>query len=127
MANQRLYVNKGMVLILVLVMILIAVILSNVILTIMSNQEKLTHHKVTRIQAIYAAQAAANYAIDKFRRNDNPATWPLTGTYSRTMCRASCTINEPSLPPAIKNVTLIINNSVSFPGTRQITATVYFQ
>lgn len=127
MASPVLYDSKGMVLILVLVIILIAVILSNVILNIMSNQELLTHHKVTRIQAIYAAQAAVNYAIDKFRRGDDPGNWPITGSYARTMCRASCTINEPSLPPAIKNVTINVRNSPDYPGTREITATVTFQ
>lgn len=76
--------KKGVAIFMVLATILIVVVLANVIMTIVSNQSRLTRHEVNRIQAYYSAQAALVYTLDKIRRGD----WPATGGSDRYYCSA---------------------------------------
>lgn len=62
--------NKGVVLLFVLGTILITVILANVVLRIMLNQSRLTHHQISRIRAYYADLAGMNLALEKIRLGD---------------------------------------------------------
>ncbi len=62
--------NKAVVLLFVLGTILVVVILANVVLRIMLNQSRLTHHQVSRIQAYYAAHAGIVDALEKLRTGD---------------------------------------------------------
>jgi hypothetical protein len=59
--------ERGVVLILVLATLLVILILSNIILSIISSQARLSHHQVSRIQAYYAAQAASFLAAERLR------------------------------------------------------------
>ena len=59
--------KKAVVLFIVLVTIIMVVTFASVILSIMLNQFRLTHHQTSRIQAYYAAQAGVNYAIERLR------------------------------------------------------------
>jgi len=67
--------NKGIALLTVLVVLLVVVALAVGILNITLNQSRLTHHKVSRIQAYYATTAGVNFALDKLRRGNDP-NWP---------------------------------------------------
>ena len=77
----------------VLGMILIVTILATVILSIILNQSRITHHQVSRIQAYYAAQAGMNLALERLRTG----AW---GTDSYYFCNspARCTAAPFSFP-----------------------------
>lgn len=62
--------KKGVILFIVLGVIIVTVTLATVILRNISNQSRLTHHNVTRIQAQYASKAGMVLAFDKLRRGD---------------------------------------------------------
>jgi Tfp pilus assembly protein PilX len=64
--------RKGVALFIVLGIIMLVTVLATVILRIMSNQARLTHHQVSRIKAYYADKAGMNLVFDKLR----------TGTWS---------------------------------------------
>ncbi|MDO8488931.1 MAG: hypothetical protein Q7S42_02315 [Candidatus Omnitrophota bacterium] len=114
--------KKGIILLIVLGVILLVVSLTTVILRIISNQSRLTHHQVSRIQAQYAAKAGVIYALDKLRRNDDVG-WPASGEYIKTMCRSGCDINEPDLPNSIQQVDITIyDTGTGISGTRKISA-----
>lgn len=116
--------NKGIVLFIVMMTLLIVVILANIILQLMANQSRLTHHQISRIQAYYAGFGAGNYAFDKIRRND--PDWPLPAlghSYPRKLCRVAgsgCDIIEPDLPVSISDVTITVSsrgvNNCNPPG-----------
>lgn len=93
--------RKGVALLMTIGMLLMAVILANVILTLMLSHSRLTQHQVGRIQAYYAGMAGINMALDNLI--NNPAGWdPGAGaTTTHTLCNtadAACpagSINEP--------------------------------
>jgi len=118
--------RKGQLLFIVLGTIIVVVILSSVILRIILNQSRLTHHQVSRIQAQYAAKAGVIYALDKLRRNDDLDNWPATGEYTRTMRRSGSTppvLDDPNLPASIDRVEITVYDSGSgLPGTRKVSA-----
>ncbi len=64
------YSRKGVILFIVLGVIIVSVVLATVVLRIISSQSRLTHHQVSRIQALYAAKAGMVLAFDKLRRGD---------------------------------------------------------
>ena len=64
--------RKGIALFIVIGIVLVVTVLAIVILRIMSNQARLTHHQVSRIRAYYADKAGMNLAFYKLR----------TGTWS---------------------------------------------
>jgi hypothetical protein len=59
--------RKGIILPLVLLIIMVVVVLANVAVSIMNNQNRFTHHQVSRIRAYYASQAAMNLAFERMR------------------------------------------------------------
>jgi Tfp pilus assembly protein PilX len=79
--------RKGVALFMVLATILIVVVLANVVLTIISNQARLTRHEVGRIQAYYGAQAGLIYTMEKIRTGTAPA-WPFSSASDRYYCFA---------------------------------------
>jgi Tfp pilus assembly protein PilX len=115
--------KKGVILFIVIGVIMVVAMLSIVILRTISNQSRLTHHQLSRIQAQYAAKAGVLYALDKLRRNDD-ASWTVSGPH--TMCRSSsCDINESSLPTSIQQVDINVYNPETtgpLAGTRKVTA-----
>jgi len=76
--------KKGVAIFMVLATIMIVVVLANVVLTIISNQSRLTRHEVNRIQAYYSAQAALVYTLENIRTG----VWPATGGLDRYYCSA---------------------------------------
>lgn len=59
--------NRGVALLLVFTTLIIVVILTNVGLRLILNQQRLTHHQVSRIRAYYASLAGMNLALEKLR------------------------------------------------------------
>lgn len=59
--------RKGAILFIVLGVLMVVAFLATVILRITSNQARLTHHQVTRIQASYASKAGMILAFEKLR------------------------------------------------------------
>ncbi len=97
-------------------------VLATVMLRIISNQARLTHHQVSRIQSQYAAKAAIVYTLDKLRRNDD-ASWPAVGQFTKRMCRSGCDINEGGLPSSIQRVDITVYAPGSgISNTRRISA-----
>lgn len=74
--------KKGVAMFMVLATILVVVVLANVVLSIISNQSRLTRHEVSRVQAYYAAQAGLIYTMEKIRIGD----WPFSGGTDRYYC-----------------------------------------
>ena len=104
--------KKGVILFIVLGVIIVSTLLAAVILKTISNQSRLTHHQVSRIQAQYAAKAGVLLALDKLRIGD--VAWPATGTTKR-MCKQvigpDCStpdILEPNLPNSIQYVEITV-------------------
>ena len=125
--------NTGVILFVVIGVILVVGVLANVLLRIISNQSRLTHHQVSRIQAQYAAKAGVVYALDKLRRNDD-ASWPAVGTITKRMCRQiigpnclSADIIEDALPSSIQYVDIYVDNPGSgVSNTRKVSATANY-
>lgn len=67
--------EKAIVLFIVLATIFIVILLANILLGIMASQSRLTHHKVSRIQAYYAAMAGVNYALEMLRVGPAGGGW----------------------------------------------------
>ena len=116
--------ENGIVLLIALASVLVVTILANVILNVMINQSRLTHHKVSRIQAYYAALAGVNLALDKLRRADDQIVWPMPDStnqsYVRRMCRASgtgCDIIDPTLPAVVRSIDIVVSAN-GFAGTQ---------
>ena len=106
--------EKGVAMLIVIGTLMVVMILANVILQIMSNQSRLTHHQLSRIQAYYAGMAGINYALEKLRQND--AAWTVAGNH---------VITE-NFPSSIASVTVSVGDPVNSPisGTRTVSATV---
>ena len=88
--------KRGVILFVVLGVILVVVILANVILTIISNQARLTHHQVSRVQAQYVAKAGMVYALEMLRTN----LWAYSPVNS---CPdpGGCVVTDPDFSSAI--------------------------
>jgi len=139
--------RKGIALFIVLGIIMLVTVLATVILRIMSNQARLTHHQVSRIQAQYAAKAGVIYALDKLRKND--ASWSATTPtvpVVKSMCQKVAAVDpavpecdcrvpditEPVLPNSVKCVNITVydpaaaapNQGIS--GTRKISANAVY-
>lgn len=131
------YNKKGVILFIVIGVIMVVAMLSIVILRIISNQSRLTHHQLSRIQGQYAAKAGVLYALDKLRRNDDLSwtnTTPLVPVVKR-MCKQvmapdcnSPAIIEKDLPPSINYVDIYVYDPAAPPpnqgisGTRKVSA-----
>ncbi len=122
------YNKKGVILFIVIGVIMVVAMLSIVILRIISNQSRLTHHQLSRIQGQYAAKAGVLYALEKLRRND--AAWLVSGT--KRMCKQvgvpDCNtpdIIESNLPSTIQYVDIIVYDPETtgpLTGTRKVSA-----
>lgn len=83
--------------------IMVVGILSTVILRVVSNHARFTHHQVSRIQAQYAAKAGVIYALDKLRLRlpADAASWPPVGPFPYTRyLSSSLSACVPAVPPA---------------------------
>jgi len=94
--------KRGIVLFIVLGMLMVVLALTVIILNIINNQFRLTHHQTSRIQAHYAAQAGVNYALDRIR----VATWTIGQNCWTTAC--SLLSDDADFPPNITAVNIII-------------------
>ena len=119
--------KKGMILFIVIGIFLVVGILSTVTLRVVTSHSRLTHHQVSRIQALYAAKAGVIYALDKLRRNDDPTCWDPSPAlpYTRYIKRSGsgCDIIEPNLPSSVSQVDITVwgpNSGVS--GTQKLIA-----
>jgi len=74
--------RKGVVLLIVLATILVVAVLAGVILGIITNQYRLSHHNTSRIRAYYAAKGIMNYAQDMLRKG----TWVIDATKTYYAC-----------------------------------------
>jgi Tfp pilus assembly protein PilX len=119
--------NKGIALYLVLTILLVVVIFANIVLTLISNQNLLTHHQVKRIQAYYAGQAGVNYALEALRLNDS--NWASdTQVITRRFCRG-CTspnVSESDFPASINYVDVTVGLRNLLTGLRTIYTTVNY-
>lgn len=77
--------SKGVALFFVVMTVIVVLILSVVILTTMSNQSRLTHHQVGRIQAYYASMASINYALEMLKIGA-PNGWTVASCPSPAGC-----------------------------------------
>jgi len=123
--------KKGAILVIVIGLIMVVSALTTVILRIIVNQARLTHHQVSRIQAQYAAKAGVFYALDKLRRNDNAVCWPSAGPFPYTRYMKSsgsgCDIVEPNLPSSVSQVEITVSGPNTGPsGTQQVSATATY-
>jgi Tfp pilus assembly protein PilX len=97
--------NRGIALFIVLGMFFIVILLGNVVIGIMSNQARLTHHSVSRTQAYYAAQAATILAYERLRTG----SWPIPASNTNQiyyLCRqagSGCDVVDSSIPGVIAN------------------------
>ena len=99
LAKRQTLNERGIVLLIVLVVLLVVIALAVGMLNIMSNQSRITHHKVSRIQAYYAALAGANLAFQQLR--------------TRVWNANSCPNNNPCLYPDPAFPNSIVNRQVS--------------
>lgn len=122
--------KKGVVLAIVVSMVLVVSILIGVALRIASNQSRLIHHQVSRIQAYYASMAGINYAFEKLRRGNDPACWPASGNFTRRLLRSgagACDITDPDLPASILRVDILVGSpGAGIDGTTPISATAIY-
>lgn len=65
--RNRLDSNKGFALFVVLGILVIAIVLTNVVLSLILNHARLTQHQTGRIQGYYAALAGVNVALENLR------------------------------------------------------------
>jgi len=104
--------NKGVVLVIVLATILVSVILATAVMNLITNQSRLTHHQLSRIQAYYANKAAIIYTQEQLRTG----AWavPAVGTTTTKNCTlAVCTdfgftLATDFRPASITNISLVI-------------------
>ena len=118
--------RKGAAFFIVLAAIFTVILLAGIMLTLMSSHSRLTHHQVSRIQAYYAAMAGVNYALDRLS-NGTDSEWPVSGGYTRTMCRGDCNITDPNLPPSVVEVNISVGTAGScLGGTTCVNATANY-
>ena len=117
---------KGVILFIVIGVIMVVIILSTVILRVIANQSRLTHHQVSRIQAQYAAKAGVIYALDMLRRNE--PGWSAITTVVKRMCKqSSCEVFEPNLPSGVQYIDISVYGPHSgVSDTRKISATATY-
>jgi Tfp pilus assembly protein PilO len=110
--NLRKFDKKGVALFMVLATVLIIIVLANIVLTIVSSQARLTHHKVSRIQAYYAALAGMNYALNNLRKG----TWPTPTSLSYIEYSLP---NDTDMSRSVRSVKMIVayrNANAGVPG-----------
>ncbi len=127
--------KRGVAMYLVLGVLLVVVILTNVVLSLISSQSKLTNHQVRRVQAYYAAQAGINYALEQLRLGN--ASWTPTTASSITqyLCRSTASppcpsgspaVVDPSLPNSINSVTILLGPKNAVTNTTPVSASANY-
>ncbi|MDD5409570.1 MAG: hypothetical protein PHC71_05735 [Candidatus Omnitrophica bacterium] len=86
--------KKGVILLIVLATILIITILAGVVLGVITNQSRLTQHKIARIKAYYAARGIMNYANYMIKAG----AWIPSTTQNRYACLGNCSALGVSSP-----------------------------
>ena len=104
--------SKGIALILVLSFTLIVAILANITLIVIRSQSRLTHHQLSRIQAIYAAQAGMNYALEKLRVGDS--NWTSTNCTAASPCSVPFDSGDFKPPSIVGNTVSVV---IRAPGS----------
>jgi hypothetical protein len=109
--------KRGMILFIVIGVVMVVVVLATVVLTIIANQSRLTHHMVSRVQAHYAAKAGIVYALEKLRLGRSNGGWAYISAVDNDCPNATpCSIPgdlgyaTPVLagfPPSIKSIKVI--------------------
>ena len=101
--------KKGIALLMVLVTLLVVVALANVIMNIALSQTRLTHHKISRIRAYYAAMAGVKLAYENLRT--------LSWVYNTTYC-INCPLGtlRNTIDPALDPFVVRIIIGAQFPG-----------
>jgi hypothetical protein len=102
MTNLKL--NRSVAIFFVVVTIVVVLILATFILSTMTNQSRLTHHQISRIQAFYACKAGINYAVDKLRLGS------ATGGWNTSSCPSpgGCTYSDTDFPSSISGRQVVI-------------------
>ncbi|MFA5093448.1 MAG: hypothetical protein WC543_05885 [Candidatus Omnitrophota bacterium] len=122
--------KKGVIFFIVISVVVIASLLAIAVLRVVSNQARLTHHQLSRIQAQYAAKAAVILALDKLRQND--VNWG-SGVLTKRMCKSTTTapgcdaadvILDSDLPNSIQWVDITVEAAPGTgpSGTRRVSA-----
>jgi len=136
---KRLQNQKGVAMVMALSMVVLAIVLANIVMTIMLSHGRLTRHQVGRIEAYYAGLAGINMAIDRLMASD--ATWmpAAGGTITRTICNncgVAGAIQENSFAPATGSAidqvnvtvrTLALPEGAMRAGSQRISAVVTYQ
>jgi len=82
--------RKGIALVIVILTLLIVVGIAIAVLNLVSSESRLNRHQVNRIKAIYAAQAAIVFTIDRLRVG--PASGmsvPLINYFEYLLCKTA--------------------------------------
>ena len=128
--------KRGVILFIVIGVIIVSAMLAVVILRIISNQSRLTHHQLSRIQAQYAAKAGVLFALDKLRLNDTANGWNSVGTINKKICKSltsdlGCNLAGVIIDSDLPNTIRAIDIAVEAPGsgvsgTRKVRATAIY-
>lgn len=117
---------KASALLFVLVMLIIVILLANVVLQIMLNQSRLSWHRIWRVQALYAAQAARVLTMERLR-NGNWQSYCIN-------CGAGVNVRDDDIPYVVDIVIHNIGDSPAvnpaaptFRGSAPIEITVNYQ
>ena len=95
MPNQS---KKGVILFIVLGTIIVVMGLAIIVLRIIASQSRLTHHQVSRIQALYAAKAGMVYAQEMLRTN----VWYYNSAADNSCPNpVGCTVSDGAFPPSV--------------------------
>lgn len=107
--------RKGAILFIVVGIIMVVAVLAAALLRTISNQSRLTHHQVTRIQAQYAAKAGMVLVFDKLRRGD----WSQNALVPNYYCingPVDVGVNCPAGPSRVDDPTIPYNVQITvFP------------
>jgi hypothetical protein len=96
--------NKSVAIFLVVVTIIVVLVLATFLLNVMTNQSRLTHHQISRIQAFYACKAGINYTLDKLRLGTSTGGWNTASCPSP----GGCTYTDSDFPSSISSKQVVI-------------------
>ena len=109
--------NRGIVLIIVIVTVIILTILALVAIHVMTQQAYITEHKTKRLRAFFIAKAGLVHALERLRKGDNPST----------ISNQDLDIDNDGTSDADIQIDPPINNpGSSLDGTRPVSVTVNY-
>lgn len=94
-------------------MLIVVSVFALIALFLMSNESRLTEHKIRRIRAFFAAQAGLVDAIEALRRSDIPGN-NQTDTFPYTINVGGYTVTVNRNPGNGTDGTDVINASVTY-------------